>query len=172
MIKQIRKLNFSSIIICVSRISLGLLWIENSGWKSISDNFGKKNNSGLYYYTKFCSTKPVLGFMKPLVDNIILPNFTFFGWMSLITEATLGAFILFGLYTRFFSLLGAFMSITIALTVLNAPNEWPWSYYLLLMANLLMFASCAGRHGGLDVVLRKFWINGKGRITKLFLAVS
>ena len=156
MIKQIRKLNFSSIIICVSRISLGLLWIENSGWKSISDNFGKKNNSGLYYYTKFGSTKPVLGFMKPLVDNIILPNFTFFGWMSLITEATLGAFIL----------------ITIALTVLNAPNEWPWSYYLLLMANLLMFASCAGRHGGLDGVLRKFWINGKGRITKLFLAVS
>lgn len=163
------KANFDSskLIICISRVSVGLLWINNASWKTPVNNFAT-----LRMYTEYGSTKPVFGFWGWIIDNVILPNFTFFGWMTLITEAALGGFILVGLATRFWALVGAGMAITIALTVLNAPNEWPWSYYLLILMQLMLFATKAGRHGGIDGLLRDKWSTGKSKVTRLLTAAS
>jgi thiosulfate dehydrogenase (quinone) large subunit len=86
-----------------------------------------------------------------------LPNFTFFGWMVLLVEAALGAFLLIGLATRFWALIGIAQTVVIALSVLNAPHEWYWSYLLMLLVHVALFATAAGRYGGLDGLLRPGW---------------
>ncbi len=43
------------------------------------------------------------------------------------------------------------------MSVLNAPNEWEWSYYLMILAHIGIFATAAGRAYGLDGVLRPIW---------------
>jgi hypothetical protein len=50
--------------------------------------------------------------------------------MTLLVEAPLGAFLLIGLATRFWALAGAAHTVVITLSVLRAPNEWHWSYFL------------------------------------------
>jgi len=172
MLERIKNMPLEGAIFAFTRIALGLLWLENAGWKSPASDFGNGSGEGLYKYTQFGSTKPVLGIWKALVDNVILPNFTFFGWVTLITEASIAAFLIFGLATRLFALVSAGMTVTIAMTTLNAPNEWPWSYYLMFLVSIMVFATCAGRYFGLDGVLRPRWEKQKGRLSKLLVGAS
>jgi thiosulfate dehydrogenase [quinone] large subunit len=63
-------------------------------------------------------------------------------------------------------------SVAIALSVLNAPHEWPWSYYLMIAVHLLLFATAAGRVWGLDGLLRPVWAASQGRWSRLALRLS
>jgi thiosulfate dehydrogenase [quinone] large subunit len=69
----------------------------------------------------------------------------------------LGSFLLLGLATRFWALVGVAQAAAITLSTLNAPNEWNWGYYMLIAVNLVLFATAAGRFGGLDGILRPAW---------------
>lgn len=51
-----------------------------------------------------------------------------------------------GLATRFWAL--ALQSLAITLSVLNSPIEWHWSYFLMMMVHLAIFATAAGRSFG------------------------
>lgn len=139
-------------VVALVRIAAALLWIQNVGWK-VPPDFGQANNGGLYHFTRFAVERPVFGPYAWLVEHLVLPNFTFFGWVTLLTEAALGAFLLIGLATRFWALIGVLQSLAITLSVLNAPNEWHWSYFLMIMVHLLIFATAAGRSFGVDGVL-------------------
>jgi thiosulfate dehydrogenase [quinone] large subunit len=64
---------------------------------------------------------------------------------------------LIGLATRFWALIGVAQTVVIMLSVLNAPHEWYWSYLLMLLVHLALFATAAGRYAGLDRLLRTDW---------------
>ena len=155
----------------VARIVLGLLWIQNSGWKTPPD-FGRNAGSGLYKFTRFAVEHEVFAPYAFVVRELILPNFVVFGWLVLIVEASLGAFLLLGLATRLWALVGVAQSFAIALSVLNAPGEWSWAYYLMIAAHLAIFAAAAGRHWGLDSVLRPAWARSDSRLARLLLKAS
>lgn len=87
-------------------------------------------------------------------------------------EASIGAFLLVGLATRFWAVLGIIQTMAIALSVLNAPDEWPWSYYLMIAAHVVILAAAAGRTAGLDGVLRPRWRQSSGRVSGLLLRAS
>lgn len=140
-------------VVAVVRIGVALLWIQNSRWKTPPD-FGEGSDSGLYMVTRFAVDRPVFGPFQWLVEHVVLPNFTFFGWVTLLVEASLGAFLLVGLATRLWALIGAAQSVVITLSALYAPNEWHWGYYLMILAHLGLFAMAAGRRFGVDGVLR------------------
>jgi len=143
------------------RILLGALWISNLGWKEPPE-FGALKN-----FTSLAVSHPVWSPYSSLVENVILPNFTPFGWFTLLAEAALGAFLLIGLGTRFWALVGAAMSVAITLSVIKAPHEWPWAYYLMIGAHLAVFASAAGRTWGLDGLVRPVLESRQGRVAKL-----
>jgi thiosulfate dehydrogenase (quinone) large subunit len=144
-------------VIAAVRIAVGLLWLQNAAWK-IPPNFGRGDPpDGLYLSATNAVSHPVLPPYAWLMEHVVLPNFTFFGWMVLLVEASLGAFLLIGLATRLWALIGVAQTVVIMLAVLNAPHEWYWSYLLMLLVHLALFATAAGRYAGLDGVLRTGW---------------
>lgn len=156
----------SRVLIGVVRVGVALLWIQNAAWKAPPD-FG-----ALKGFTKDGVDHPVLAPWAWLVQHVILPNFTPFGWLTLIVESSLGAFLLIGLATRLWALIGIGQTIAITLSVLNTPGEWPWSYFLMLFAHLTLFATAAGRYYGLDGVLRPRWLRAPGGLPRLLARLS
>lgn len=142
----------------VVRVGLGIMWLVNVGWKTPPD-FGKTSGSGLFRYTTAAVDHPVFALYSWAVREIVLPNFRLFGWLVLIVEAALGAFLLLGWKTRIWALIGVAQSAVIGLSVLHLPGEWPWSYYLMVLAHLAVFATAAPPAGGLDRAL----LTGPGR---------
>jgi thiosulfate dehydrogenase [quinone] large subunit len=144
-------------MMAIVRIGVGLLWLQNVGWK-IPPDFGRGDPpNGLYLSASHAVTYEVFRPYTWLVEQVVLPNFTFFGWMVLLVEASLGAFLLIGLATRFWAVIGMTQTIVIILSVLNAPHQWLWSYVLMLLVHLTLFATAAGRYAGLDGLLRTYW---------------
>ncbi|MEO5834134.1 MAG: TQO small subunit DoxD [Nakamurella sp.] len=138
----------------VVRIVVGLLWLDNISWK-VPPSFGADDGTGLYYFTKLAVDHPVLQPYSSLVENFILPNFAFFGWAVYLLEICLMVFLLAGLATRFWAVVGIVQTIAIFLSVGASPNEWKWSYFLMAAAHLAVLGFAAGRVWGLDAWLRR-----------------
>jgi thiosulfate dehydrogenase (quinone) large subunit len=153
------------------RITLGVLWMTNAGWKRPPD-FGEEAGAGLFRFTTLAVEHPVFPPYSRFVEPAVLPNFRLFGWVVLLTEALLGAFLLTGLLTRLWALVGAGMSLAIAFSVLLAPHEWPWAYYLMIGGHLVVAGTAAGRFAGLDGILRPVWRRREGRAIELALRLS
>ncbi len=143
-------------VLGVSRIGLGLLWLANLHWK-VPPDFGQDNGGGLYKYSASVSRHSPFAPFAWVTEEIILPNFQFFGWVVLLGETTLAMLLIVGYRTKLVALGGAMMTIPIMLSVLyyDRADEWSWSYLLMLIAHLLVYASAAGDDLGLDGVLRR-----------------
>ncbi|MDJ0339258.1 TQO small subunit DoxD [Cryobacterium sp. PH31-O1] len=159
------------VVLAAVRIAVGLMWLQNVNWKRPPD-FGQASGNGLYQYTADAVKNPVLEPFSWLVTNVIFPNFALFGWGVLIVEFCLGAFLLVGLLTRFWAIIGILQTIAITLSVLNTPAEWQWSYYLMFAAQFVLFATAAGRVAGVDGLLRPRWSLHSGRSARIAMALS
>ena len=159
-------------LIAMVRIGVALLWLQNLSWKTPPD-FGQGDPpGGLYLSTTYAVSHEVLHPYAWLVERLVLPNFTFFAWMVLLVEASLGAFLLVGLATRFWALVGIAQTVVIMLSVVNSPDEWIWSYLLMLLVHAALFATAAGRYGGLDGVLRPEWQGSQSWLARLLVRAS
>lgn len=69
-------------------------------------------------------------------------------------------------------MIGIGQTLAIMLSVLNAPHEWHWAYYLMLLAHVALFATAAGRHFGVDGVLRPTWEQSPSRLSRLLMRLS
>lgn len=152
------------------RIGLGLLWLQGAGWKNPA-TFGR--DSGFFYdFVAGAVENEVFAPFAWLIDNVVLPNFTLFAWAVFVTEVLLATFLLLGLATRLWALVGAAQSMVILLSVANTPDEWGWSYWLMIAAHLAVFATAAGRCAGLDGVLRPAWSRSSNRLFGLLVKAS
>jgi uncharacterized membrane protein YphA (DoxX/SURF4 family) len=126
------------------RVAVAVLWIGNSEWK-VPTHF-----SGLRDFVQRGVAAPVFSPLDWVLRHIVLKQMTLFGFTTLIVETSLGALLLIGWKTRWVALIGAAQALVIGLTVADVKGEWPWSYWLLVAVHLLLFATDAGRHGGID----------------------
>lgn len=147
------------------RIAVGFLWIQNADWKFPPFD-------GLRHFIGFAVQYPVFPPYAWAVEHVVLPNFTFFAWSVLLLEAALGGFLLVGLATRFWGLLGIAQTIAISLSVLYAPNEWHWSYFLMLLVHIVIVGTAAGRYAGIDGVLRPSWQASSSLVAKILVRAS
>lgn len=160
----------SRLTLAAVRVMLALLWMQGAGWKNPS-RFG--TSSGFFYdFVAGGSTYEVFAPWAWIVDNLILPNWTVFAWSVFIVEVLLGAFLLIGLATRFWAVVGIAQSGAILLSVANTPNEWGWSYWLMIATHMAIWATAAGRWYGLDGVLRPAWVTSGGRVGRLLAWAS
>ncbi len=108
-----------------------------------------------YGYTEGAIAHPVLSAWSSLIQNVVLPNFTLFGWFTILTEGALALFLFLGLATRFWAVVEILQSCAIYLSVSAQPGEWKWSYWLMAAVHLAILGLAAGRVLGLDQALRR-----------------
>ena len=131
------------------RLLAGLLWLYNVSWKRAPD-FGQDDDKGLYHFTALAVSDPVFGPYSWVVENLVLPNFIPFGWVVLAAETTLAVLLLSGAFVRLAAALGVAQSVAIGLSVALAPNEWPWSYAMMVGIHLVLLFSASGRFLSVD----------------------
>ncbi len=139
--------------LAVARIVYGLLWWQQSKWKVPSDDFGRKSGGGLWYWVQQEIQYPTVGVYKDLLVNAMIPNWTFFGYMTLATETFIGATLILGLFTRLGALAALGMAVNITIGILSVPHEWVWTYVMLIMFAALLLLTGAGRSLGVDAIL-------------------
>ena len=137
----------------IARILYGILWWQQSKWKVPSDDFGRKSGGGLWYWVHQEIQYPTVQAYKDFLVNVMVPHWTFFGWMTLITETTIGTLLILGLFTRLGSIMAIGMAINITLGILSVPHEWVWTYVMLVTLPVLFLFTAAGRSFGVDAFL-------------------
>lgn len=138
------------------RLTAGLLWLSNVGWKTPPD-FGQSGDScrGLCGFVQEGADNGVIAPWAWLMEHLVAPHLTVFGYLTLLAEFTLAVLLLSGTLTRLAALVGAAQSLAIGLTVANADGEWYWSYLLMIALHVALFALAAGRVYGVDARLRE-----------------
>lgn len=136
------------------RILVGLMWLANLHWK-VPPDFGEPTNSGLYKFFDAVTRNSPFAPFTWVVETIVLPNFVVFGWFTLVAETIVAMLLIIGYRTKLAALAGAMLTVPIFLAVLyyDRADEWSWAYFLMFGIHLLLIASDAGRHVGLDGVL-------------------
>lgn len=137
----------------LARILYGLLWWQQSRWKVPSDDFGRKSGGGLWYWVQQEIQYPTITAYKDFLLNVMIPNWTFFGYMTLVTETFIGVTLILGLFTRLGAFVALGMATNITLGILGVPHEWGWSYAMLIMFASIFLLTGAGRSFGVDAFL-------------------
>jgi thiosulfate dehydrogenase (quinone) large subunit len=154
----------------IIRLAVGILWIENLSWM-VPPRFGADDGSGLYHFTGLAIEYPVLPVYSSFVESVVLPHFALFAWGVYFLEVSLGVFLLLGLATRFWALIGILQTVAIFLSVSAAPWEWKWSYYLMALAHLAVLAQASGRILGVDALMRRR-VRGSSLPSRLYRLAS
>ena len=133
------------------RVLAGLMWLYNVAWKQPPD-FGQSSGSGVYGFTRDAVDHPVFPPYSWVVEHVVLPHFTPFGWAVLVVESLLAVALLTGSYVRVAALVGVAQSLAIGLSVAQTPGEWPWSYWLMIGLHLALVVTASGAVLAVDAV--------------------
>jgi thiosulfate dehydrogenase (quinone) large subunit len=148
-LKKLKKILFSDsslankkigiALLLVVQVLFGLLWLEGALWKIRVNGAFAWNYEGLYYWAKMGVDHPVLGLYKEVLLDVILPNIRFFTPVIFFTELLTGLLFIAGKYIRIAAILAVTQTIAIMLSVLYAPHEWHWTYYMMLLLSIVLF---------------------------------
>jgi uncharacterized membrane protein YphA (DoxX/SURF4 family) len=87
------------------------------------------------------------------VNNIVLPHFYLFAPIVYAAEVLTAASLMLGVFVRLFAIIGALQILNLWLGLYSAPGEWPWTYFFLLLLQLLFAVHAYGRSLGVDAML-------------------
>jgi len=86
-------------------------------------------------------------------NHVVLPHFYWFAPLVYLLELLTGVSLMFGAFVRAFGIIGAVQILNIWLGLYSAPGEWPWTYFFLLLLQVVFAVHCYGRSLGIDAVL-------------------
>jgi uncharacterized membrane protein YphA (DoxX/SURF4 family) len=141
----------SGIGLAVLRIIAGLLWLAHVWWK-VPPDFGENRRTGLWFWTHLAVDHPVFPPYSWLVEHLVLPNFTPFGWLVLVVETLLPVLLLTGTAVRLAAMIGIGQSLAIGMSVAEAPNEWPWAYAMMIGIHLVLLLGPSAQYAAVDAV--------------------
>lgn len=149
-IKKMHEQKISGGYITLLRLTLGLAFLTT--WWS---NFMK----GVFTSTGYVGTishfldhpNHIENPLDSIVQTFILPNAAIIapGWMLM--ELVISLSLIFGVFTRLGSLLGALMSFSLLFATLGV--DWLWTYVLMIIGFITCSLIGAGRWYGID-----FWL--------------
>ena len=90
------------------------------------------------------------------LENVVMPNIRWFGWLIWGAEAFIFVSMLLGLFTRLGGLvaIGISAQLMIGLGGISTPYEWEWIYKQMVVISVMMFGLTVGRIWGVDAWLR------------------
>jgi len=164
----------------VASLIIGFLWFTQLQWKLPWDSFGSPGlqpnptptadqpgpfidkGAGLYHWitVEVQNGNKILPFYGDLLKNLALPNWQLVGWLTFFLEAKIMLLLVLRLLTRLAGFLGLTQGINLYLGLSQAPNEWYWTYGMLITLHLIFLFTGAGRVWGLDSRLRP-WLRAQ-----------
>ncbi len=148
-----------AVAIWLARLLMGGMWWQQSLWK-IPPNY-----DGLVYWMKQMVDHAAIPLQGQLVRDVVVPNIGVFGPAVYLAEVAIGVSLLLGVLTRLGAILGALMALNLWLGLYSAPNEWPWTYFFLIIIQCLFALAPPGRFLGIDALL-------SGRIAQKRIALG
>ncbi len=170
------------IAIAIASIGLGYLFFTQLWWK-LPPDFGCRDDftsGGLCFFLQhsvdeaaasntllkanIIESRPgselsvPIGFATQLnaafIENVVQPNIRWFGYVVWSTEAWIFLSMCLGFFSRLGALAAIGMSMQLMIGLAHTPNEWEWSYILMVLLSIAMFGLAPGRYFGLDRLLR------------------
>jgi uncharacterized membrane protein YphA (DoxX/SURF4 family) len=141
----------------ILRFLIGAMWWQQSLWKlppyytdQPKEPFG---TTGLAYWMGLMGKHAAIPLQADFVNRIVLPHFYLFAPVVYAAEVLTGVSLMLGLFVRLFGLIGALQILNLWLGLYSAPDEWPWTYFFLLVLQVMFVLHCYGRSLGVDAIL-------------------
>ena len=141
----------------VIRFLIGAMWWQQSLWKLppyYTDHperpFGE---TGLAYWMGVMGQHAAIPLQADFVNHIVLPHFYLFAPVVYAAEVLTGMSLMLGAFVRLFAVIGALQILNLWLGLYSAPGEWPWTYFFLLLLQLVFAVDRYGRNLGIDAIL-------------------
>jgi uncharacterized membrane protein YphA (DoxX/SURF4 family) len=110
-------------------------------------------DSGLAYWITEMGKAAWIPLQADFVNNIVLPHFYLFAPMVYGLEVLTAVSLMLGVFVRFWSVIGALQIVNIWLGLYDAPGEWPWTYFFLIVLQVMFALDQYGRRLGIDAVI-------------------
>jgi len=130
----------------LARCFVGVMWWQQSLWK-VPPDYG-----GLVYWMQQMVDHSAFALQSDLVRDIAIPRIGIFGPLQYAVEVAIAASLALGALTRLSSAIGFLMAVNLWLGLYNAPHEWPWTYFFLILIEWLFMADPPGRSLGLEAL--------------------
>jgi uncharacterized membrane protein YphA (DoxX/SURF4 family) len=145
------------------RLVIGCMWWQQTLWKLppfYTDHpdqpFGE---TGLAYWMGVMGKSAAIPLQADFVNNIVLPHFYVFAPVVYALELLTAISLILGVLVRFWAFIGALQILNLWLGLYNAEGEWPWTYFFLLVVQLIFAIHHYGRSLGLDALILARWKN-------------
>jgi uncharacterized membrane protein YphA (DoxX/SURF4 family) len=138
------------------RLLIGSMWWQQTLWKLpplYTDNPSDPTNSGLHYWMMRMGESASIPLQADFVNHIVLPHFYFFAPIVYTLEVLTAVSLMLGVFLRLWGLIGALQVLNLWLGLYNAQGEWPWTYFFLLVLQVIFTLHRYGRSLGLDAII-------------------
>jgi len=148
-----------------ARLMIGVLWITQLAWK-IPPSFGCPANfavstsytartTGLCDWTGLMGIYSILPLHRAFVNNFVIPNLAWMGWFIFLMELFIAVTLILGVVSRLGALVAILQATNLLIGLSAVPNEWYWTYGMLIILSVLFFCIPPGRTFGIDASLRR-----------------
>jgi uncharacterized membrane protein YphA (DoxX/SURF4 family) len=138
------------------RFLIGSMWWQQTLWKLppyYTDQPSHPMDSGLAYWITEMGKSAWIPQQADFVNHIVLPNFYFFAPIVYSLEVLTAVSLILGIFVRFWGVIGFFQILNLWLGLYNAPGEWPWTYFFLLVLQFVFALHHYGRSLGIDALI-------------------
>ena len=138
------------------RFIIGSMWWQQTLWKLppyYTDQPDQPLTSGLAYWLKQMAESAWIPLQADFVNNIVLPHYYVFAPIVYSLETLTAVSLILGVFVRFWGAIGALQILNLWLGLYDAPGEWPWTYFFLLVLQVIFAVNQFGRSLGVDALI-------------------
>jgi len=159
------------------RFLIGAMWWQQTLWKLppyYTDHPEDPTHTGLYYWMTALGKSAAIPLQGDFVNNIVLPHFYLFAPVVYGLEVLTAVSLMLGVFVRFWGAIGALQILNLWLGLYNdgTDGEWPWTYFFLLVLQVIFALHQYGRSLGLDAIIVDRWARatrGRSPVSSLVL---
>src|SRR5215472_18941677 len=148
--------NLKDLSVFVLRFFIGCMWWQQSLWKlppTYTDH--PDGSGGLRYWMDRMVDGAAFQLQSDFVHYVVQPHFLLFAPIVYATEVFIGMSLITGTAVRLGGLLGAAMAVNLWLGLYHAHGEWPWTYFFLIVIQLMFALYQAGLSLGGDALIAR-----------------
>jgi uncharacterized membrane protein YphA (DoxX/SURF4 family) len=138
------------------RFVIGSMWWQQTLWKLppyYTDHPEDPTGTGLYYWMTTLGKSAPIQLQADFVNKVVLPHFYLFAPFVYAAEVLTAVSLILGIFVRFWGVIGALQILNLWLGLYHAEGEWPWTYFFLLVLQVIFAVHQYGRSLGLDAII-------------------